>query len=125
MKSYRHLVLSAALAGFIAIAASASNASSAQTSTTAPVVVRQSAAKPAKSVWLKAEVVHADRTSIVVREQANLVAIHTFTYSARLKQKMESLADQGGFQSGDKVKILYLPGQSVALKVHGKPSKPL
>jgi hypothetical protein len=122
MKSYRHLVLPAALAGFIAIAASASNA---QTSTTAPIVVRQSAAKPAKSVWLRAEVVHADRTSIVVREQGNLVAIHTFTYSARLKQKMESLADQGGFQSGDKVKILYLPGQSVALKLHGKPSKPL
>jgi hypothetical protein len=122
MKSYRNLALSAALAGIAAFAASAS---SAQTTVSAPLVVRQSPPKPAKSVWLKAEVVHADRASMVVRERGDLVAIHTFTYSTQLKTKMESLADQGGFQPGDKVKILYQPGQSVALKLHGKPSKPL
>jgi len=100
-------------------------ASDAQISERAPIVVRQSPAKPTKSVWLKAEVIHADRNSIIVRERGDLVAIHTFTYSTQLKTKMETFADQGGFHVGDKVEILYQPGQSVALKLHGKPSKSL
>lgn len=86
----------------------------------AQVVVQQTAAK---SVWLKAEVIHADRNSMVVREQGNDLAIHTFTYSPDLKTRMEAIADSGGYQTGDKVKILYKQGQTVALKIHGKPSK--
>ena len=122
MKNYSHFVFAAALAISALIAVPASYS---QTSTPAPIAVRQTKPKPAKAVWLKAEVVHSDRTTIIVRERANPVAIHTFTYSAGLQPKMENWANQGGFQPGDKVKILYDPGQSVALKVHGKPSKPL
>jgi hypothetical protein len=121
MKSYRQLVLSAALAGFVVFSPSVLDAQT----TIAPIVVKQTTPKPTKPVWLKAEVVHADRNSIIVREQADGVAIHTFTYSDLLKPKMEKFADQNGFQSGDKVKILYQPGQTVALKLRGKPSKPL
>ena len=121
MKSYRNL-------GFLAVLAAVAATACplwAQTSPTAPVVVKQTPAKTGKAIWLKAEVIHADRNSIVVRDQNNLVAIHTFTYSPELKAKMETIEDKGGFQPGDKVKILYQPGQSVALKVRGKPSKPL
>jgi hypothetical protein len=38
---------------------------------------------------------------------------------------MQKLLDQGGYQFGDKVVIQYLPGTEVALKIKGKPSKPI
>jgi hypothetical protein len=95
---------------------------SAQTHTSAPLVVQQDVPK---RIWLKAEVIHADAKSIMVREQAGSLAIHTFTYSEKIKDAMQKLMDKGGYQSGDKVKILYEEGQTLALKVKGKPSKPL
>jgi hypothetical protein len=95
---------------------------SAQRATTAPLVVQQEAPK---RIWLKAEVIHADANSIMVREQASSLTIHTFTYSPKIKDAMQKLMDKGGYQSGDKVKILYEEGQTLALKVKGKPSKPL
>ncbi len=75
--------------------------------------------------WLKAEVVRADANSMVVREQANGMMIHTFTYTPEVQAQMEKLLDQGGYQYGDKVRILYQQGQTVALRVRGKPSKAL
>lgn len=86
-----------------------------------PLVVKQS--KP-KGTWMQAEVVHADRNSIVVRERNNPLFIHTFTYGPQVKSLMENRADNGvTFNSGDPVKIQYVPGATVALKIHGKPSK--
>jgi len=94
----------------------------AQVDTASTVTVKQ---KPPKAVWMKAEVVHADARTIIVRERASTITIHTFTYAPRIQDRMQSLEDSGGYQSGDKVNILYMPGQTVALKIHGKPSKPL
>jgi hypothetical protein len=37
---------------------------------------------------------------------------------------MQALLDKGGYEYGDQVKILIQPGQTVALEIHGKPSKP-
>lgn len=92
----------------------------------APVVIRgNSGSVSAKAVWLKAEVVHADRHSLIVREQENPLVIRTFTYSQRLQPQIEKLADQGGYQPGDRIQVLCVPGQTVALKIRGKPSKPL
>ena len=89
-------------------------------------VISSVSAKPKpQGNWLKAEVIHADSNTIVVREQANGMMIHTFNFAPELKDKMQAILDQGGFQYGDKVSILNLPGQTVALKIHGKPSKPL
>ncbi|HUA00350.1 MAG TPA: hypothetical protein VMB02_08470 [Candidatus Aquilonibacter sp.] len=84
-----------------------------------PVAVRQI---PPKMIWLKAEVVHADAHSITVRERGKELAIHTFTYSEDLQDGMRQISDAGGYQYGDKVKILYQQGQTVALRVKGKPS---
>lgn len=92
-----------------------------QTISSSPTIVKQDFPK---RVWLKAEVIHADANSIIVREQANERMLHTFTYSPGIKDAMQKIVDAGGYQSGDKVKILYLQGQTVALKVHGKFSKP-
>jgi|SRR5208282_2733699 hypothetical protein len=118
MKSYR-IFAAAALAAAMAVAAAPARA---QVTTSDPIVVKQNRPKP---VWLKAEVVHADAHSIIVREQVNSLAVHTFTYSPKIQSSMQQLTDQGGYQYGDKVKILYQPGDTVALKIAGKPSKPL
>jgi hypothetical protein len=87
-----------------------------------PVVVKQ---KPAKAVWLRAEVIHSDRRTLIVREEGNGVEIHTFTFSEKAKDKMEQVQDAGGYQTGDHVRILWIPGSSEALNIKGRPSKPI
>jgi hypothetical protein len=87
-----------------------------------PVVVKQ---KPAKAVWLRAEVIHSDRRTLIVREVGNGMEIHTFTFSARAKDKMEQVQDEGGYQTGDHVRVLWIPGSSEALNIKGRPSKPI
>ena len=62
--------------------------------------------------------------AIQVQSLANLREIHTFTYSDGIRGKMQNVLDQGGYQYGDKVKIVYQPGSEIALRIKGKPSKP-
>lgn len=120
MKSYRIAIAFGALAAGLAFTPNCAQAQ------TAPIVVRTDA-KPraAGREWLKGEVIRADAQSIIVREQANGMAIHTFTFAPNIKDKMQAMLDKGGYQYGDKVRILYQQGQTVALKISGKPSKPL
>ena len=87
-----------------------------------PIIVKQS---PPKGAWLKAEVIHADSTTIMVREQANERKIYTFSYSDKAQAHMDKIMAKGGYQSGDKVKIRYVPGYAVAMDIKGKPSKPI
>jgi hypothetical protein len=121
MKRYRILAVWFALAFALAIPGGLARAQ------VGPVVANagSTASPKAKGNWLKAEVIHFDSNSIIVRDEANARVIHTFTYAPRLKDKMQQLSDRGGYQYGDKVKILFQPGQTVALKIVGKPSKPL
>ena len=90
-------------------------------STSAPIVVQE---RPSRAVWLKAEVVHADLHSIIVRERDNGLLIHTFTYSQKAQDKMNMIVDNGGYQVGDSVSIRWIPGGSEALDIKGRPSKP-
>jgi len=90
-------------------------------STSAPIVVQE---RPSRAVWLKAEVVHADLHSIIVRERDNALLIHTFTYSQKAQDKMNMIVDNGGYQVGDAVSIRWVPGGSEALDIKGRPSKP-
>lgn len=110
----------AAAAFFLATGLFAAALSASAQTSSAPMVVKQTTLK---KVWLKAVVIHADGNLLIVREQANERTIHSFTYDSKIKAKMQQIADNGGYQTGDKVKILYVPGQDVALKVRGKPSK--
>jgi hypothetical protein len=89
--------------------------------TTAPIIVQE---KPSKAVWLKAEVVHADLHTIIVRERDNSMMIHTFTYSEKAQDKMNFIVENGGYQVGDQVSIRWIPGGSEALDIKGRPSKP-
>ncbi len=84
-----------------------------------PIVVKET---PAKATWLRAEVVHADSHTIIVRDEDNAMLIHTFTYSEKAQNKMNQILDNGGYQSGDKVRIRWMPGGSVALDIKGRPS---
>ena len=97
--------------------------------TTAPVIKlkpvhtqQPQQAKPAKTQF---EVLHMMTTGIQVRSLVNGLEIHTFTYSDQIRDPMRKLLDEGGYQYGDKVEIQYQPGTEVALKIKGKPSKPL
>lgn len=97
-------------------------AAHAQVDTSAPIVVKDSKPKP---VWMKAEVIRADANQIIVREVSRPMFVHTFTYSQKAQSKMLEILNNGGYQTGDNVKILYQPGDTVALLFRGKPSKPL
>jgi len=94
--------------------------------TTAPVIklkpVHTQQAKPAKTRF---EVLHMMTTGIQVRSLVNGMEIHTFTYSDQIRDAMQKLLDQGGYQYGDQVEIQYQPGTEIALKIKGKPSKSL
>ena len=132
MKNCKILASSLALAAMLAMSSTPARAQAAEIAKIAvPIVVKiinavaEKGSKPKDSNWLKAEVIHADSNSIIVREQQNGMAIHTFNFSPEMRDQMQAILDQGGFQYGDKISILYMPGQTVALRIHGKPSKPL
>ncbi|HEY6905403.1 MAG TPA: hypothetical protein VI216_13920 [Candidatus Acidoferrales bacterium] len=130
MKNYKILAASCVVAAGLAISAGPARAQIGESIVAAPIVTKiistiTPKGAPKGANWVKAEVVHADANSIIVREQANEMAIHTFNFAPELKDKMQAILDKGGYQYGDKVDILYQPGQTVALRIHGKPSKPL
>jgi hypothetical protein len=118
-KKFSRLLLAAGALCALAFSASAQV-------TTAPVIklkpVHTQQAKPAKTRF---EVLHMMTTGIQVRSLVNGLEVHTFTYSDQIRDPMRKLFDQGGYQYGDKVEIQYQPGTEVALKIKGKPSKPL
>ena len=128
MKSFKTFAMVAVIT---AAAGATVSSASAQTERTAPIVVKSAnsssnkAQTSPKGNWLKAEVIHADANEMVVREEQNGMMIHTFTYAPALQTRMQQINDSGGYQYGDKVKIRYQTGQTVALKIHGKPSKSL
>ena len=131
MKKHRIIAVYFVLAAALALSAPAARAQGPATAAAvaAPIISKAIRALTSKKNpngnWLKGEVIHFDSNSLIVREQANERAIHTFTYAPELKDTMQQLVDQGGYQYGDKVEILFPQGQTVALKVVGKPSKPL
>ncbi|HKV48740.1 MAG TPA: hypothetical protein VJN69_11675 [Candidatus Acidoferrales bacterium] len=93
----------------------------------APIIVHtivRPKKKQPSGTWMKVEVLHADNNSMVVSEQGNERVIHTFTYSPEVKAKMQQIISSGGYQYGDRIKVQYTPGGTVAFKIHGKPSKP-
>ncbi len=125
MKTIRIIAALAAFAAGIALTSAPAKAQSDQATpltTTSPIVVKQKAAKP---VWLKAEVIHADQLSLLVREEDNGLNIHTFSYSDKAREKMQAVLEAGGYQYGDKIQIRYMPGKTEALDIKGGPSKPL
>jgi|SRR5215831_2562521 len=93
-----------------------------------PIVVGKLLPKkkpPTPGTWIKVQVIRVDANSMIVSEQDNERMIHTFNYSDDLKPKVQKIIDAGGYQYGDKIKVLVAPGNVVVTKIDGKPSKPL
>jgi len=70
-------------------------------------------------------VMHANIAQITVRAKGNDMSLETFTLSERVAAKMQTIVDKGGYQYGDKVTVYYDPTSKKALKIKGKPSKPI
>lgn len=115
MKSFSTFAVSCALA---LIGAFLAPSALAQVS---PVVMAKAASQ--KPVWLKAEVVIFNQNSMTVRVVGDEMRILTFTYAPSAQPEVQKVLDRGGYQYNDQIKIRYIPGTTVALRVRGKFSK--
>lgn len=89
-----------------------------------PIIIKQ---KPPKQHYeqFKGTVMHANIAQITVRGIENELAIRTFPLSREVSEKMQQIIDRGGYQYGDKVTVMYDPATQTAVKIKGKPSRPL
>jgi hypothetical protein len=94
-------------------------------SVAAPIVVRAVTPKPSGLAKFEGFVMNANIVQITVRAKGNDMAIQTFTLSKQASAKMQQMIDNGGYQWGDKVTVLYDPTSLKAIKVKGKASRPL
>lgn len=94
--------------------------------TAVPIIVSAVKPKPKAGVAkFEGFVMHANIAQITVRAKGNDMAVRTFPLSEPAIAKMQQIVDKGGYQYGDKVTVLYDSVSLKALKVKGKPSKPI
>ena len=91
----------------------------------APIIVKAISPKQTGLVKFEGFVMHANSVQITVRAKGNDMAIQTFTLSRAASEKMQQVVDKGGYQYGDKVTVIYDPTVFQAVKVKGKPSRPI
>ena len=134
MKSWKLIALPVIASLFLAVGFSSSARAQGPVPVVAPIVVDTavpiivSAVKPKpKPGVAKFEgfVMHANIAQITLRAKGNDMAIRTFPLSEPAIAKMQQIVDKGGYQYGDKVTVLYDSVSQKALKVKGKPSKPI
>jgi hypothetical protein len=114
------------LLALVALAAAApSRAQVPSADTSKAIVIKTLKPSTAKLAKFPGDVLSSTSQSITVRSRDHEQLIRTFTYAANIRDKMQQILDQGGYQYGDKVEIDYQPGTDVALLIKGKPSKPL
>ena len=106
----------------VLFAAFAASLAAAQVDTGKPITLKPPRVRLVK---FKAEVLHANNIQITVRDRGNGLIVRTFRYTEKVRDAMQKIIDRGGYQHGDKVEIHYAPGSDVAVKIKGKPSKPL
>ncbi len=117
----RFEIRSSALVAALGILA-AVGLSLAQVNTDKPIPVKKLKPRIAK---FKGTFLHANSVAITVRSGENGLMIRTFTLSPDMREKMQKIVDRGVYQYGDKVEIQYEAGTDVAVKIKGKPSKPI
>jgi len=93
----------------------------------APIVVEKLTPKPKPTGLQKFEgtIVHANIAQVTVRARGNDLTIQTFPLDQMVSAKMQKIVDNGGYQYGDKVTVYYDPASRTAVKIKGKPSRPL
>jgi hypothetical protein len=95
--------------------------------TAVPIIINAIKPQPKATGLAKFEgyVQNANIAQITVRARGNDLALQTFPLSEAVSVKMQQIIDKGGYQYGDKVTILYDPATLKAMKIKGKPSKPI
>jgi hypothetical protein len=95
--------------------------------TAVPILVNAIKPKPKANGLVKFEgfVMNANIAQITARAKKSELTILTFPLSQEVSAKMQKIVDQGGYQYGDKVTVYYNPTTMQAMKIKGKPSKPI
>jgi hypothetical protein len=70
-------------------------------------------------------VINSNIAQVTVHALGDDQTIRTFALSPDASAKMQTIVDKGGYQWGDKVTIIYDPSSLKAIKVKGKPSRPV
>ncbi len=94
----------------------------------APIVVKALAPKskaPAGTEKFEGYIIHANIAQVTVRAKGNDMGIQTFPLNQNVSAQMQKIVDQGGYQYGDKITVYYDPSSHTAVKIKGKPSRPL
>ena len=81
--------------------------------------------KPTGLQKFEGTIVHANIAQVTVRARGNDLTIQTFPLDQTVSAKMQKIVDNGGYQFGDKVTVYYDPTSRTAVKIKGKPSRPL
>jgi hypothetical protein len=120
-------LLLAASGAFSSPAAAQTPVSPIVVDTAVPIIVNAVKPKPKPTGLAKFEgfVQNANIAQITVRAKGNDLSIQTFPLSEAVSAKMQQIVDKGGYQYGDKVTIFYDPATQKAMKIKGKPSKPV
>ncbi len=94
--------------------------------TAAPIVVSAVKPKPKPGIAkFEGFIVNANIAQVTVRAKGNDYAIRTFPLTEAAVAKMQQVMDKGGYQYGDKVTVMYDAVSLRAVKIKGKPSKPV
>ena len=81
--------------------------------------------KPTGTVKFEGYVMHANLAQVTVRAKGNDMTVQTFALSQPVATKMQQIIEKGGYQYGDKVTVYYDAQTREAVKIKGKPSRPL
>lgn len=93
----------------------------------APIVVKAITPKPKPTTTQKFQgtVMHANAAQVTVRAMGDDMGIQTFPLSPEVTAQMQKIIDKGGYQYGDRITVYYDPQSHTAIKLKGKPSRPL
>jgi hypothetical protein len=95
--------------------------------TAVPIVVAALTPKPKPTGTAKFQgyVMHANIAQVTVRAEGNDLAVQTFALDDKTAAKMQDIIDKGGYQYGDKVTVYYDAQSMKAVRIKGRPSKPI
>ena len=114
--------VAAAIVGFFCFALS--GPAKAQVDTGKPITIRTKAPKT-NTAKFSGTIVHANTVQITVRGRDNEMVVRTFPLSTAMSTHMQTIVDRGGYQFGDRVTVVYDPITNTALKIKGRPSRPI
>lgn len=94
-------------------------------STVVKTITKTKTQKPAGTLKFEGYFMNGNIAQITLRAKGNDMAIQTFPLHQDVSAKMQKIVDKGGYQYGDKVTVYYDPQTHQALKIKGKPSRPI